>query len=343
METRTLILNGLGRVGQAFLGLLEDRSEELASRYGLRLVLTGAVDSGGACFDPTGLDSRELLDAKRAGRSVASLPGGEAGQAATCLLEHHGADRLLEAAPTNFWNGEPGLSVVRAALQRGIPAILASKGPLVLAWDELAALSDLSDPARPALRFSAAVGGALPSVNLGRRDLAGARIRGFEAVLNLSCPLVMARVEQGMDYAEAVAGAQAAGLLEADPSLDLEGWDLAAKLVILARAALGVPLALPEVPRRGVASLQSQDFTQARNRGERLVMLARAAATESGWAFSVGPEALPAAHPLAAMPEGSAGILYDTDTQGRQACFTHGQNGPLGTAAAMLRDLLELR
>lgn len=342
MQTRRILLNGLGQVGRRFLGLLQDRGERLEREHGLRFVLTGVADSGGACFDPRGLDPAQLLEAKAQGRSVATLPGGEPGQAATCLLEHHGADRLLEAAPTNLWNGEPGLSVVRMALQAGIPAILASKGPLVLAFEELAALSDWDHPEKPALRFSGAVGGALPSVNLGRRDLAGARILGFEAVLNLTCPMVLAKLERGLSFEAATAEAKAAGLLEADPSLDLEGWDLAAKLVILAQAVLHQPLGINEVPRQGITHLGPADLAAARARGRKLVMLAQAKQEGGNWAFRVGPEALPQDHPLAAMPEGTAGILYDTDIQGRQACFTYGQEGPLGTAAGMLRDLLEL-
>jgi len=217
MRTHRLLLNGLGNVGSRFLQLLRDRSDLLEERHGLRLLLVGAADSSGAIYDASGLDLEAILRTKEARRGLASLPGAVSGQALTCLLEHHGADLVLEAAPSNFWNGQPGLAVAQESLRRGIPLVLASKGPLVLAFPELAALSDWTEPSRPAMRFSGAVGGCLPSVNLARRDLAGCRITALQGVLNLSTGIYLARMEEGVALDEAIAEAQAAGLAEAAP------------------------------------------------------------------------------------------------------------------------------
>src|SRR2546421_164510 len=78
-------------------------------------------------------------------------------------------DALLESTLTNIRDGQPGLDVIRAALNRGVAVVSANKGPLVVAYAELAALA--ARPGGPGLRFSACVGGYLPSVNIGRRDL----------------------------------------------------------------------------------------------------------------------------------------------------------------------------
>jgi homoserine dehydrogenase len=341
MRTQRLLLNGLGNVGRRFVQLLRERSDLLEERFGLRFLLVGAADSSGAIFDAAGLDLDTLLRTKGEGGRLADVPGAVPGQAITCLTEHHGADQVLEAAPTNLWNGQPGLDVALEALRRRIPVVMASKGPLVLAFPELAALSDWSDPALPALRFSGAVGGCLPSVNLGRRDLAGCRISSLQGVLNLSTGIYLDRMAQGLELEEVIVEAQAAGLAEADPGLDVDGLDLAAKLCILSHAVLGHPVRLSEIPCQGLRDLSPREVQAARARGERILLLARAEAEADGYWLNVAPECLPADHPFFALPVGASALLIDSDIQGRQILINEGQ-GPMGTAAAMLRDAIDI-
>ena len=136
----------------------------------------------------------------------------------------------------------------------------------------------------------------------------------------------------------------AAGLREEFAELEQQLADPAVHADLAASRRIGRRYAelTPIVKNLAAHEQLTADLAAARDRGEKVVMLARARQEGGSWAFRVGPEALPLAHPLAGMPEGTAGILYDTDIQGRQACFTYGQEGPLGTAAGMLRDLLEL-
>lgn len=340
MQTRRVILNGLGHVGRSFLGILERQRVHLAGRHGLELRLCGAVDSGGAVHAEEGLDPALLVAWKASGRSVAELPGGVRGQTAPCLLKHHGADLLLEAAPTNLWNGLPGLEGVRAALQAGIPAVLSSKGPLVVAWEELAALSDWRGKG-PALRFSAAVGGGLPSVNAGLRDLAGARITRLEAIVNLSSQILLARMAAGVPFEACLEEARAAGVLEADPSLDVDGWDAAAKLLILARAVLGLPVGLGHIAVEGLRALPEGEVARQAALGRPTVLLAVAEAEGGSYRLSVKPTVLEREHPFATLRPREAAIRFHSDLQGETELRWLG-GGPEGTAAALLRDSLEV-
>jgi homoserine dehydrogenase len=247
VKARRLLLHGLGHVGRRLLGLLVDRGREFESRYGLRLGVTAATDSTGTTHREDGLDLSALLDWKHKGRGVATFPGGRSALTAKELLTRHAADVVLEATPTNLSSGEPGLSVAQAALKAGMPVVLASKGPLVVAFDRLVALSDRAAPSRPAMRFSGAVGGGMPSINVGRRDLAGTRITRVEAVLNLTSQLLLARMAEGEPLESCLAEARARCIVEADASLDVDGLDAAAKLVILANAVLDQPTKLADV------------------------------------------------------------------------------------------------
>src|SRR5205823_1680511 len=136
-----LILAGLGNVGRSYLGILRSQEPLLRDRYGVTFSVVGVADSSGAAADPAGVDIEQILEAKRAGRGAATLPGlGRAGVDGVELARTLDADILVEATPTNLQHGQPGLDTVRAALGRGMHAVLANKGPLVLAYAELAAM-----------------------------------------------------------------------------------------------------------------------------------------------------------------------------------------------------------
>lgn len=362
VRTHSLILAGLGNVGRSFLGILQSQEGLLRERYGVAFAIVGAADSGGAASDPGGLDIGAILDAKRAGKSVATLPGGRPGITGLDLARALEADALLEATPVNLRDGQPGLDIVRAALGRGISAVLANKGPLVLAYAELAGMSDLAGDKKtgrqgeketgrgdddapvsfsPCLRFSACVGGAMPSVNIGWRDLAGARIERVEAVLNGTTQGILHMMESGVSYADALAEMQRRGLAETDPTLDVEGWDAANKVVILANAVLRRPTALADVAVEGITKLTAEDLRAAGARGERIVLLCLAERERDTYRLSVRPTVLPNDHPLARMSGDEMGIVYYTDISGRLSVTTR-ETSPVPTAAAMLRDLIEI-
>jgi homoserine dehydrogenase len=342
---RHLVLVGLGNVGRSFLRVLESQAPILRERYGVEFIVGGAADSGGTAFDPGGLDAGALLAAKDRGDSVASLPVvGRPGMSALELVRSVPADAVLESTPVDLRTGQPGLDIVRAALEHGVPVVLANKGPLALAYAELAALSDLGDSARPALRFSACVGGALPTINLGVRDLAGARILRVEAVLNGTTQYILRAMEQGLRFAEVLADAKQRGLAETDPSLDVDGWDAAAKLVIVANAVLRQPATIADVEVEGIARVTPEMLGAAARRGERIVLLCLAEPNgdpAGNVRLSVRPTALPLGHPLARMDGDEMGVVYHTDIAGR-ASATSLERDPVPTAAAMLRDLLEI-
>lgn len=339
MQTIRLALVGLGNVGRHFAELLRDREGLLRARHGLELRMVGASDRGGSAVDPDGLDLAALVEAKRAGQSVATL--GRPGMEAAEMLEQAPADILLEASPSSYTDGQPGLGLARLALERGRHVVLASKGPLVLAWNELARLSDWTDPDRPLLRFGGTTCGALPTLAMGRRDLAAARILRMEGVLNLSTQIILGLMGEGLSYPAALAETQRRGLAEADPALDVEGWDAAAKLVIVANAVLGVPARMEDVAIRGITGLDPAEVRSARQHGGRYVLLARAERIEGTYRLKVGPARLAPDHPFAHLLLDEGAVLYETDIYGRMlASLAH--QGPLGTAAAVLRDVIEI-
>ena len=326
-----IALLGFGPVGRSFAEILAVKGDALYRQYGVRLLITAAVDRTGGAVDPAGLDAGALVAAKRAG-SVADYPGkGRRGLSGLDALSRSQVDVVFEATSVNMKDGEPGLSHVRAALSQGRSVVIANKGPLVLAYQ---ALQTLAQATGAVIKFSATLGGSLPTYNIGARDLAGCTIERVDAILNGTSHYILSRMNAGDTYEAALLEAQRLEIAERDPRLDVEGWDAANKLVILANSILNQPTTLQDISVTGITHLTQKDLP--------MTMLGTAIRLpDGGYRLQVGPERLPDGHPLAALPPLSMGIVFHTDLVGPLVLSVN-ERGPKPTAAAMLRDTLEI-
>lgn len=342
MATRQvrLVLIGLGNVGRNLLSLLAQKRSTLRERYGLEALVVGAADSSGAAMDDGGLDVAAVVRLKQAKEAIASYSGAaRPGLVALELIQQCQADILVEMSPTNVEHGQPGLGCMRAALGRGWHVVSANKGPLVLAYGELMALAKAHGRQ---IRFSACVGGGLPSVNVGQRDLVACTIERFEGILNSTTHYILtAMAEQGKTFEQALAEAQHIGIAEADPSLDVDGWDAANKCVILANSVLGVPATLKDVAVTGIRGVSVEQMQRASEQGGSIKLLVTAERDGGRYRLTVKPTLLDRRHPLAHLGGEDMGIVYYTDIMGAIS-VTIAERGPVPTAAAVLRDIVAI-
>lgn len=332
-----IILIGAGNLGRRFCGIVVQRHEHLLRRFGVDLQLVGVADSQGAAIDPCGLDGELIQRIKERGDTLADLPGvGRRNMQGLELLDQVSADILCEASPVNMeQHGEPGLSHVRRALELGMHVSTPNKGPIVLAYRELLAAAKR---AGRQLRFDGTVAGGLPAIALGARDLRGATIDRIDSVPNLTTGFVLDQLATGTDWNAAVQKARAAGVLEGDGAWDLDGWDAAAKLVILAQSVLGIDACLEIVSREGIRGVQSPP-----TKGEGLMRLVASAVSDGcgTYRLSVRPTILGPAHPLGRLGSKQMGITYETDLFGTITSIID-EPTPTPSAATMLRDVLDI-
>jgi homoserine dehydrogenase len=339
MKTIRTALIGLGNVGRNFLRILEMKEERLRRQYGLAFQVCLVADSSGAAISPDGFDPATVRAAKEAGKPVRELPGFQPGATPAGLLRKLDLHLLLEASPVNLESGEPGLSIVRSALELGIDVVLANKGPLVLAFQELQALAAESGAQ---MGYSATVCGALPVINFGQRDLIAADVRRLRGIFNSTSNFILSEMAAGRSYDAALAEAQARGIAEADPTLDVEGWDTANKLVIIANSFLSMPATLADVQVAGITHLTQGDLQAAHGDGEVIKLIATAEARGDGlYTLRVAPERLPADDFLGSCSSWEMGIEVQSDLYGRMY-HKIWEREPLPTAAAMLRDAVNL-
>ena len=334
-----IVMIGLGNVGRRVLAILRDKSPGYQARHHLSLLVVGVADHKGSALDPSGLDPAAVIAAKMAKRSAGEMAGvGRPGMTGMELLNAVKGDVLIEASPVNLKDGLPGLDHARTAVGAGMHLVLANKAPLVLAYREL---HELAKRSGAKIAFSATVGGGLPAVNIGQRDLCGSAILKLEGVLNLTSHFILTRMASGRTYSEALRMAQQAGHAEADPTLDVDGWDAANKLVILANAVLNQPTTLADLRVAGIRQVGVTTLKHAREKGNAILPLALAERVGDRYLLSVEPTEVGGDHPLARLDGEQMGIVYTTDTNGVITAIVD-ERDPMPTAAAVVRDVLNL-
>jgi homoserine dehydrogenase len=270
-------LLGLGSVGRAFARLVSEEAAWLLHDQGVRIVITGvSTRRSGARVDESGLPVEELLAGGRFGDQVDA-----ADFAATCP-----ADLIVETLPLEPFSGATAIGATRAALRSGRHVVSANKGPVAHACRELTALA-----AEHGVRYSyeSAVADGLPVFNLLRSCLPAADVTSFTGVLNSTSQVVLDALALGGTVAAAVLAAQQAGIAEADPAYDLEGWDAVVKLAALSAAVWDRPLDVRQVHREVVGAGAAPRAAEAAARGRRLMSVAELSDQASVRLVEVGP------------------------------------------------------
>ncbi len=331
-----IVLLGFGNVGQALLRLLVENGAYRSE--GAAISLHSVFDRGGGVRAEDG-GASALVAGKREKKTVAAVAGGRALVLEEALEEIRGEGILVDTSITNADTGGPGLAPARRALERGTSVVFASKGPLVVAFDELSSLAR-SNGAR--IGASAAVGIPLPSLEVAVLGLRGAGITRFRGILNDTTNQILRDLESGISLPDSIARARLAGTIEEDPRLDLEGWDAAYKLLILARALWMPTLSLGDAETRGVSAIGKAEIDEARSRRKRIRLVATAERSSEGEIrLRTEPEALDAADPLYLLGPGEKALVFETASMGT-ITLRSSKGGPVATAACVIKDVLNL-
>ena len=340
-KTLRLALIGFGTVGQGLAEILQSNADSLAAKNDFQAVIVAVSDlMKGSVYCPYGLDIGLLLQAGKAGNLAAypDQPGLIRGLDALAAIAQSNADCVIEVSYTDLKTGEPALSHVKAAFHAGKHAIITNKGPVALAYSEL---SELARQNGVFFGYEGTVMSGTPALRLAQTALAGCTIYEARGILNGTTNYILTQMENGAPYTDALAEAQRLGYAEANPSGDVEGFDAAGKIVIIANTVLGAKLGMNDVDRTGITHLMPADVESARSNGERWKLIARARRTEQGIIASVKPERLPVTDPLASVGGVMNAVTYETDMLGPVTLVGPGA-GRRETGYAILSDLLAL-
>jgi homoserine dehydrogenase len=328
---------GFGNVGQALARLLLRKREELRTHYQLAFMVTGiATGRHGVAIDPHGIDLEDALAALAAGEALDGLSALPGISGASDFIAGCGANVMFECTPVNYLTGQPAVDYLRTAIEHGMHAVSANKGPVVHAYRELTALAQAKGVK---YYFESAVMDGAPIFSLCRETLPAISLHAFRGILNSTTNLILTRMEAGESFDQAVAYAQAIGIAETDPSGDVDGWDAAVKVAALATVLMDVPLKPQEVDRTGIRGITPAEIARARAAGKRWKLVCSAHRQGEGVIGCVGPELVGADSSLFGVGGTSSVIQFETDVlPGLSIVET--DPSPETTAYGMLADFL---
>ncbi|MBU4435874.1 MAG: homoserine dehydrogenase [Alphaproteobacteria bacterium] len=233
----------------------------------------------------------------------------------------------------------PAKAAVETALKAGKPVVTANKALIAEHGAELAALAEAQGVP---LLFEAAVMGGVPAVKMMREALVGDDIDLVAGILNGTCNFILSEMEKtGRAFADVLREAQALGYAEADPTMDVGGFDAGHKISILAALAFGCAPNFAATEIEGIEAVELLDIKLAKDLGYRIKLVASASRTDAGVAVKVHPSLVPLEHPLAQ----AGGALNALFIEGRRVgrIFVQGPGAGAGpTAAAVAADIADV-
>ena len=310
-------LLGLGVIGGQVARVLLQQSERMAQQVGRPVVLCRAAEIDQAKAEAS-VVPRELLttDAKD-------------------VLDNPDVDIVLELI-----GGEhPALEFLTTALSQGKHVVTANKELMAKHGPEVISLAEQH---RVNLLYEASVGGGIPIIGPLKNDLRANEITSVRAIINGTTNYILTRMSHdGLDFGTALAQAQASGYAETDPTNDIEGFDAAYKLAILAMLAFHTEVRARDVYQEGISRLGARDFQYAEELGYAIKLLALARREGDNLSLRVHPALVPREQLIAKVDGVFNAIEIEGDLVG--PVLFHGQGaGPLATSSAVVGDVLDI-
>lgn len=336
-----LALIGFGHVGRRFARLLDEKRERMARDWHLdcRIVCI-ATRRHGAIARSAGIDALAAAAHAEAGGHLGALDDIDPVDGSLAAIDALGSSDadlrvVVETTVLDIRAGQPAIDHVRRAIDRGCDVVTANKGPAAFAYHALA-----SEARRNGVEFlfEGAVMDGVPIFALVRETLPAADIAGYRGVVNSTTNHILTALERGEAFGPALARMQEAGIAEAEPSHDLDGWDAAAKAAALSNVLFDARITPHDVDRTGVGPGLANLAEACVARGTRLRLVA---AARRGERPVVAPVELPADDLLANLRGTANALILDTDVLGRVA-ITQLDGGLTHTAYALLSDLLTI-
>lgn len=335
-----LAIIGFGVVGQNLVKLINIKHKELEASYGVNFqIVSITTRTRGGLYHPDGLNLKQLSQVAKQNNltNYPVTPGLITNWDAKQIAINSNAHALIEVSPTNLDNGQPAIDHCQLAMENGKSVSTANKGPLSLAFNKLA---QLAHQKQVGFAFESTVMAGTPAIG-GASLLKGNKILNIQGIFNGTTNYILTQMENGNTFEQALTQAQTLGYAEADPSNDVEGYDTAAKVVILANVLLGASLTLSQINITGITHLTPTDIQTAQKQGKRWKLIGTVERQDEQIVGRVAPQMLPITNPLANVTEANNAITYQTDLLGPITLVGAGAGGQ-ETAAGILADIISL-
>ncbi len=333
MKKVRLLLLGFGVIGRGFAQVLLEKSEYIKKKHGVELSVVGVGEYNGCLVgEPVGL--KTALELREKGKWLDQHPQWRKGMTSAEMITLIPADIAVEVVPSNIKTGEPGASLIEAALKKGLHVVSSDKCAVV---NKFAELCDLASKKGKWFLYEASAGGGMPLMNLARECVQADEVKSMEGILNGTTNYILTKMSRGgMDLETALREAQELGYAEADPTYDVEGIDAAAKAVILANDIMGWKKKFADVNITGIMGVTKEAVQLAKKNGYVIKLIAEIKENS----LSVSPKLIPENHPLNIESNLNA-VMFKTDI-GRDVVIIGRGAGGRETQSAVFSDVLRI-
>lgn len=324
MQTKKLALLGFGNAGKAFAKLLMEKHEQIKEKYGYNVVVTAiATGTRGNLAVPTSAEAIDLAaaieDIETLGKFSARLPLTDL--TAVQIAEQADYDVLVEMTPLNIFTGEPAITHIETAFARGRDVITANKGPI--AW-KFAALRDMAAQNGCRFFYETTVMDGTPVFNFVEKTLQMAEVTEVSGILNSTTNYILEEMAAGKEYDEIIRKGQEIGFIEADPAMDIEGYDAAAKITALLNVLMDAGITPDKVARKGIEDITLGDIEAARNKGCVIKLICKGSRSADGTVkASVMPQEIPLTDMLASVNSTTSVMSVTTDLMKKISIVEH--------------------
>jgi homoserine dehydrogenase len=338
-----LALIGFGNVARSLARLLLRKRDLLESQYEITFSFTG-ISTGrhGFAVDPNGLAIEEALGVVESGKSISPLSTFQVDDSLS-VIRHSSAHVIFENSPVNTKTGQPALDHIRTALELGMHAITANKGPVVHGYRELTALAKSRGKT---FGFESTVLGGSPVFSVFRETFPLAELSSFKGILNATTNIILSRMENGESYEDAVRYCQSVGVAETDPTNDVDGWDAAIKVAALITVLMETPFTPQQVDPIGIRGITPDMISKASREGKRYKLVCSVEKDGDQIHARVAPELVDTSSPLYGMMNSSTGISFRTDVLPDYSITVSERQGmaggPVETAYGLFADFVNI-
>ncbi len=330
MEKIRIALIGYGNVGQAFARMLLRKEDYIKETFGLEPVIT-SISTGrrGGIIRSAGIDTGNLTD-NMFDKDLKALD----------VIDFGEYDIMCELTPINIMTGQPATDHIRRALEKGRHVITANKGPIAWHYREL---RDLAKEKGVQFCHEATVMDGAPVYNMVKENLMGCKITEVKGILNATTNFILTEMEKGVSYEDAIEEGRRQGFVEADPSMDLDGWDASAKLTALMNVLMDVEITPMDIRRTGISGVTKKDLDEAYEKGKKIKLLCHGY-LENGKPVGVVEPTLVDTNDLAAIMDATMSyVTVNTDLTGEMTMIEHAFEPEIDhTAYGVLSDLLRI-
>ncbi len=320
-ENIKIAILGFGNVGRAFARLLTEKQEEIYSKFNVKVdVVAVSTRSKGCLVNEEGIDLTGALNDLEKYNYFDESRSDYKDISSMKIAENVDYDILFELTPLQIFSGQPAIDHIKAALNRKKHAVSANKGPIAWAFKSL---RDLADENNVLFYYETTVMDGTPVFNLVDETLKFCKVTEVKGILNSTTNFVLEEIAKGKSYDEVIQEGKKRGFVEEDPSMDIEGWDAAAKTAALLNVLMEADITPYDVDRKGIEDINYEKIKEAEARGNVIKLVCYGGIGAGKITARVRPEEVSKNSLLASITGTTSIVSITTDLMGTVSIVEH--------------------